>query len=29
MLFATARTVVVGVSSLSADQRLALQKWAV
>jgi acyl-CoA thioester hydrolase len=29
MLFATARTIVVGVSSLSADQRLALQKWAV
>ena len=28
-LFATARTIVVGVSSLSADQRLALQKWAV
>ena len=28
-VFATARTVVVGVSSLSADQRLALQKWAV
>jgi acyl-CoA thioester hydrolase len=28
-IYATARTVVVGVSSLSADQRLALQKWAV
>jgi acyl-CoA thioester hydrolase len=28
-VYATARTVVVGVSSLSADQRLALQKWAV
>ena len=28
-VFATARTVVVGVSPLSADQRLALQKWAV
>src|SRR5215211_4488157 len=28
-VYATARTVVVGVSSLSTDQRLALQKWAV
>ena len=28
-LLATARTIVVGVSSLGADQRLALQKWAV
>ena len=28
-VYATARTVVVGVSSLSADQRLALKKWAV
>jgi acyl-CoA thioester hydrolase len=28
-LFAAARTIVVGVSSLSADQQLALQKWAV
>jgi acyl-CoA thioester hydrolase len=27
-LLATARTIVVGVSSLRADQRLALQKWA-
>ena len=28
-VFATARTVVVGVSPLTDDQRLALQKWAV
>jgi acyl-CoA thioester hydrolase len=28
-VYATARTVVVGVSSLSADQRLALEKWVV
>jgi acyl-CoA thioester hydrolase len=28
-VYATARTVVVGISPLSVDQRLALEKWAV